>query len=150
MATQSAQQPLPGATRTSLNQGTESLHPKAFAKWHDLTRFWTETITEFRIEMESTRWGHTTAITIYLSLCCTWAAVLGFFCIYIPFIVLRNDDSEHCAPDGSFRLDSFSLLAPTWFFQIVIGFGSLDFTTAKAIDIVWDVVSDLNNTEFAR
>lgn len=150
MATQTAREPPPETTRTFPNHGTESPKLKAFAQWHHFTRIWTETITEFRAEMESTRWGHSTRTTFYLSLCCTWAAVLVFWCTYVPSIPLPYADSEHCAPDGSFRLESFSLLAPTWFFQVVIGFGSLDFTTVKAIDVVWDVVSDISYIECVR
>jgi hypothetical protein len=68
-------------------------------------------------------------------------------CIFIPFLVPQyyNSSEKHCAPDGSFKLESFSVMEPAWFFQVVIGFGSLDFTVAKTIDIVWDVVSDFNN-----
>lgn len=47
-----------------------------------------------------------------------------------------------CQPDGSFSIFPFDYYA--WgisgFFQITIGFGSLTFTKAKAIDIVWDIV----------
>lgn len=62
---------------------------------------------------------------------------------FIPFLLAPrfNSSGEHCAPDGSFRLESFSVADPAWFFQVVIGFGSLDFSVAKTIDIVWDVVS---------
>lgn len=68
-----------------------------------------------------------------------------FMCIFIPLELphFYDNSEEHCAPDGSFRLESFSLWEPTWFFQVVIGFGSLDFTVVKTIDIIWDVVSDL-------
>lgn len=72
-----------------------------------------------------------------------WSALLIYMHIFIPFLLPPrfNSSDEHCAPDGSFRLESFSVVDPAWFFQVVIGFGSLDFTVAKTIDIVWDVVS---------
>lgn len=83
--------------------------------------------------------------TFYLCLCYIWAVVVVFACIFVPLLLNFDNSWDHCAPDGSFRLESSSVLAPTWFFQVVLGFGSLDFTTAKAIDVVWDVVSDFNN-----
>lgn len=117
------------------------------AKWQPLTKLWTETITEFQSEMDSTKWGHTAATTFQLYLCCIWATVLVFMCIFIPLLSLRYDVSgNHCAPDGSFRLEPINILAPTWFFQVVLGFESLNFTAVKAIDVVWDVVSDFNVT----
>lgn len=95
--------------------------------------------------MDSTKWGHTASITFYLFLCCIWAVVLVFMCIFVPLKSLGYDDSgNHCAPDGSFRLEPTNLLALTWFFQVVLGFGSLKFTAVKAIDIIWDVVSDFD------
>lgn len=101
--------------------------------------------------MKSTNWDRTTAITFYLSFCCTWAGVLVFMCIFIPLMSLDYLDSDnYCAPDGSFRLESFSILAPTWFFQVVLGFGSLNFTAVKTIDVVWDVVSGFYNIKFIR
>lgn len=90
-------------------------------------------------------------MTFYLYLGCIWAAVLVFMCIFIPRMSLDYDDfGNHCAPDGSFRLESSSMWALTWFFQVVLGFGSLSFTAVKAIDVVWDVVSDLNNIKSLR
>lgn len=151
MATQIAQEPVPGTARTLPQQGTESPRLKSYAKWHYLTRIWTETITEFRSDMKSTNWDRTTAITFYLSFCCTWAGVLVFMCIFIPLMSLDYLDSDnYCAPDGSFRLESFSIMAPTWFFQVVLGFGSLNFTAVKTIDVVWDVVSGFYNIKFIR
>lgn len=149
METQTAREPLTGTNGALSQQGTGSLRLKAYTKWNYLARLWTETITEFRSDMESTNWGRTAAITFYLSICCTWAGVLVFTCIFIPLMSLNFDGSNnYCAPDGSFRLESFSPLAPTWFFQVVLGFGSLNFTAVKTIDIVWDVVSDFHHIKF--
>lgn len=51
-----------------------------------------------------------------------------------------------CQPDKSFRLhpETFSYWSSTGYFQITLGWGHLTFTQAKAIDIVWDIVSCLS------
>lgn len=56
-----------------------------------------------------------------------------------------------CQPDGSFSLDakSFWYWSNSGFFQITLGFGTLSFTQAKAIDIIWDVVSTCIHTNSA-
>lgn len=151
MATKITREPLLETIRTLPQQGSGSPHHKANAKWYPLTRLWTDTIEEFRSEVESTKWVRTTEITFFLCLCCVWAIVLVFLCIFVPLLSSDyNNFGNHCAPDGSFRLEPSSLLAPAWFFQVVLGFGSLQFTAVKAIDIVWDVVSGFNNTESLR
>lgn len=60
-------------------------------------------------------------------------AAAGFF----------GSDAGACLPDDSFGLrpQDFSYWGSSGFFQITLGFGDLTFTQAKAIDIVWDVVS---------
>lgn len=145
MATQFAREPLLETIRTLPQHGTESPHPQAYTKLNHLTRLWTEAITEFRKDAETTKWGHTTAITFYLCLCCIWAAAVVFACVVVPQPLLYYEDSgNNCGPDDLFRLEPSNLLAPVWFFQVVLSFGSLSFTWAKTIDIVWDVVSELN------
>lgn len=56
----------------------------------------------------------------------------------IPF-----DTSGVCLPNGQFAIynDTYNRWAPSGFFQITLGFGSLPFSKVKVIDIVWDVVS---------
>lgn len=98
--------------------------------------------------MDSAKWRHTAAIPFF---CFIWAFWLVYMCIFVPLFALKNEDSRnHCAPDGSFRLEPINLWAPTWFFQVVLGFGSLNFTAVKAVDILWDVVSDFNNIKCIR
>ncbi|KUI64331.1 hypothetical protein VM1G_11137 [Cytospora mali] len=46
---------------------------------------------------------------------------------------------NYCAPDGSFSFEPQSPWKLAWAFQIVLGFGSLTFTQAKVIDVVWDI-----------
>jgi hypothetical protein len=50
---------------------------------------------------------------------------------------------EACLPDGSFAMDSshFRYLSGLGFFQITMGWGHMTFTQAKAIDVIWDIVS---------
>ncbi|KAJ9131816.1 hypothetical protein NKR23_g11557 [Pleurostoma richardsiae] len=46
-----------------------------------------------------------------------------------------------CQPDGSLVpiSGSYNLWSASGFFQITLGFGSLSFTAAKVIDIMWDI-----------
>lgn len=48
-----------------------------------------------------------------------------------------------CLPDDSFSLrpDTYRYWSNSGFFQITLGAGSLTFTQAKAIDVIWDIVS---------
>ena len=53
-----------------------------------------------------------------------------------------------CEPDGNFDtgLDPVSIWMPSKAFQITLGFGSFSFSTAKFIDIVWDIVGGLTDS----
>lgn len=141
MATNTGQQPLLNTTQMLPQPGKKTSSPKAQPKWPRLTRLWTETITEFVNDLESTTWRHNASTTSFLCFCCVWAAALVTMCFFLPYLISHDYSMEHCAPDGSFRLEQFSPLEPTWFFQVVLGVGSLNFTEVKTIDIVWDVVS---------
>lgn len=69
-------------------------------------------------------------------------------CVIIPLKPEFWHDSDpevHCAPDGSFSLTPIDPWSPSWFFQVVLGFGSLNFTLAKAIDLGWGIVGGSNN-----
>jgi len=52
-------------------------------------------------------------------------------------------DFKACQADGSFRLipRTYSMWSSSGFFQVTLGVGHLTFAEAKAIDIIWDVVS---------
>jgi len=52
-------------------------------------------------------------------------------------------DSEACQADGSFNLDprTYNMWSSSGFFQVTLGGGHLTFAGAKAVDIIWDVVS---------
>ena len=47
-----------------------------------------------------------------------------------------------CQPNGNFNtgLEPVSAWSPSAAFQITLGFGSMRFSTAKFIDVIWDVV----------
>lgn len=49
-----------------------------------------------------------------------------------------------CESDGTFNsgLESVSAWTPSKAFQITVAFGPVSFSTAKFIDVVWDVVGD--------
>lgn len=119
-------------------EGGKSKRLKPNTAWNHFSRLWVTNIAKLGPRMESAIWRH----ALYLYFCCLWMALLVFMCIFVPLLLPRlyDNSEEHCAPDGSFRMEPFSLLDPAWTFQVVIGFGSLDFTVVKTIDIVWDVV----------
>lgn len=47
-----------------------------------------------------------------------------------------------CQPNGKFNtgLEPVTAWSPSAAFQITLGFGSMSFSTAKFIDVIWDVV----------
>jgi hypothetical protein len=63
-------------------------------------------------------------------------------CLTLSSLFTPSDGGNTCAPDGSFDVGSknYNNFNPASFFQITIGYGVLPFGTAKAIDIVWDIV----------
>jgi hypothetical protein len=48
-----------------------------------------------------------------------------------------------CCPDGAFSLqpNDYDYWDASGFFQVTLGFGAMTFSEAKALDVVWDVVS---------
>ena len=74
-------------------------------------------------------------ISAWLSGLCTSLAILAR--------VSWGGKSLACQPDGRFDLhpESYRYWDKSGFFQITLGYGNLDFTQAKVIDISWDVVS---------
>lgn len=147
MTTQMTREQLLETTRTLPQQGSKSPHPQCVCKMvpsdQALDR---DNHRISKLKMKSHQRDY-----IFLYLCCIWAALLVFMCIFVPLLSSDyNNFGNHCAPDGSFELEPSSLLAPTWFFQVVLGFGSLQFTAVKAIDIVWDVVSGFDEIKSLR
>ena len=83
-----------------------------------------------------------------------WRLTLGWFlfaglsaCLAVLywFTYLGRPPLNACMPNGSFDLypDSFQFWSWSGFFQITVPFGNLNFTQAKAVDITWDLVSEL-------
>lgn len=72
--------------------------------------------------------------------------------VAVGAVWLFRSDLEACQADGSFRLDprTYSMWSSSGFFQVTLGGGHLTFAEAKAIDIIWDVVSwpEFEGTEF--
>ena len=66
--------------------------------------------------------------------------VSGLCLLGISTYSIRDDA---CSPDGEFTLwpGDFNYWHSSNFFQINFGFGKLTFAQAKAVDVVWDVVS---------
>jgi hypothetical protein len=125
--------------------GPSSLEPEKASSY--LGRLWAETCNEVRHDLKSTRWRHTASSFLAWLGFSIWALGLTILCLIFP-LVITNDASlesseywNYCAPDGSFSLEPTNPWSPDWTFQIVLAFGSLSFTQAKVVDIVWDVVS---------
>lgn len=115
-----------------------------------LGKLWAETRNQVRHDLKSTRWRHTAASFFTWLGFSIWALGLIILCIIFPLVIAHEislESSEYwnyCAPDGSFSLEPTNPWSPDWTFQIVLAFGSLSFTQAKVVDIVWDVVSSDN------
>ncbi|ROV94215.1 hypothetical protein VSDG_05680 [Cytospora chrysosperma] len=112
-----------------------------------LGRLWVETCNDLRYDLKPTRSWRAAARNFAWLIFTIWAMGTILFCFFFPLGLMRavswKDsfyDWNYCAPDGSFSLEPTNPWKPAWTFQITLGFGSLSFTQAKAIDIVWDVV----------
>ncbi|KAG8157774.1 hypothetical protein KVR01_012436 [Diaporthe batatas] len=110
-----------------------------------LGKLWAQTRDEVRHDFKSTRWRHT-AVSFFKWLGFSiWALGLVVLCLIFPLVITytisleSSDYWNYCAPDGSFSLEPSSFWNPDWAFQIVLAFGSLSFTQAKVVDIVWDI-----------
>lgn len=93
---------------------------------------------------------------------CLWVlAFLWFGCLTAGLVLLfawasyasssRRDSSlSTCLPDDSFSLrpETYQYWSNSGFFEITLGSGRLTFTQAKAIDVIWDIVSTLGSVFF--
>jgi hypothetical protein len=92
------------------------------------------------------------SITSHCNACCCVSGVLVALIILPLFGVTYNyvggdvPTFGFCEPNGNFNtgLESVSIWSPSTAFQITLGFGSMSFSTAKFIDIIWDVVGGSN------
>ncbi|KAH7092084.1 hypothetical protein FB567DRAFT_625156 [Paraphoma chrysanthemicola] len=96
-------------------------------------KFWSEGHRQAHIDLYE-RWGRAGACLFFAGLC----ACVG---ILYPLSLASGNQGSACQPDGSFDLQpgSFRYWSRSGFFEITLGFGTLTFTQAKAIDVIWDV-----------
>lgn len=115
-----------------------------------LRRLWVETCQELRHDLEfkrPKRWRHSAAGYFAWFLFAIWATgqlVLSLiFPLYLVDVRTWRDSFfwNYCAPDGSFSLEPTNPWKLQWAFQITLGFGSMNFTQAKIVDVAWDIVS---------
>jgi len=107
-------------------------------------RFWLELRRELVADFHATNWSFTLpSFLFYL-----WNIALAIAIVIFSLWESNGDRpvlswETACKPDGSFQI--YSILYSNWvvsgFFQITMGFGTLTFTQAKVIDIIWDIVS---------
>lgn len=139
----------PLLTGDNVSQAKETLSLKKKMTFN-IGTLWTETRNELRHDMKSTRWRQTAASFLIWLGFSIWALGLVVLCLVFPLSIMETislESSEYwnyCAPDGSFSLEPPNPWNPDWTFQIVLAFGSLSFSQAKVVDIVWDVVSSFN------
>jgi hypothetical protein len=117
---------LPSEPRaTILSNGVHSVH----AAFRDLAR-----------DLKATRWargfGWFGGVVWFLGLVGSLAVIVTGASLFF------RSDRMACQADGTFRLDprTYSMWSSSGFFQITLGWGTLTFAQAKAIDIIWDVV----------
>jgi hypothetical protein len=113
---------LPHASKPHKNK-TPFLHTAHLLAWRDIKSRWTHGLF---------------AVFCYFSF--TSLCFLLYLSLTVPHTSSRL--SSACRPDASFSLDgsSYDFRALSGFFAVTLGFGTLPFTQAKAIDVVWDVV----------
>lgn len=70
-------------------------------------------------------------------------AVFAFLCDFSTWDRTNLAVVSACLPDDSFNLQpsTYQYWSNSGFFQITLGGGHLTFTQAKAVDVVWDIVS---------
>ncbi|KAH7068137.1 hypothetical protein BKA63DRAFT_521202 [Paraphoma chrysanthemicola] len=96
-------------------------------------KFWSAGHRQARADFYE-RWGRAGACLFFAGLC----ACVG---ILYPLSSASGNQGSACQPDGSFDLQpgSFRYWSRSGFFEITLGFGTLTFTQAKAVDVIWDV-----------
>lgn len=139
----------PLLTEGGASQPQNRLNPKKKVSRY-IGTLWAETRHEIRHDLKSTRWRHIAASYFTWLGFSIWALGLVVLCFVFPLAIVQTmslENSEYwnyCAPDGSFSLEPTNPWNPDWTFQIVLAFGSLSFSQAKVVDIVWDIVSSFH------
>lgn len=95
-----------------------------------------ETFSEFKRDLVSEQCGRDWSLFVWMGGMLSSLIILGL-------ISANPSPEDACLPDGSFTLwpGDFNYWHSSNVFQINFGFGKLTFAQAKAIDVVWDVVS---------
>jgi hypothetical protein len=92
---------------------------------------------DLRKDIASIQWGRDLGLFVWFGGIVAGLTFLG--------ISTYSTSVDACLPDGEFSLwpGDFNYWHSSNFFQINFGFGKLTFAQAKAIDVVWDVVSEI-------
>jgi len=108
-----------------------------------VTQFFKDCWQEALFDIQTTGWLRFGFWVLAL----VWALGLLFslllFTIRSAFPIFDLQYPKACTQDGSFGLHPYrySIWSQPSFFQINLGFGEFSFPVAKAIDIIWDIVS---------
>lgn len=105
---------------------------------------WLESHRQARTDSRA-RWGRGCLgiLAFFWFVCLTVG--FGTLCLFATSSTSSSTSygSSACLPDDSFSLspEKYRYWSKSGFFQITLGFGELNFTQAKAIDVIWDIVS---------
>jgi len=105
-------------------------------------RWWVQAWQDVRADFKATKWCR--GFLWVLLVCWIFSLLTALLAISITLSLSEtiSAQSSACPPDGYFRpYYGYSFWASSGFFQITLSFGQLTFTQAKAIDIIWDLVS---------
>ena len=96
---------------------------------------------DLKRDLKSTRWLR--GLGWFFGIIWVFGLAGTLVLVAVGAVYLFRSDLEACQADGSFRLDprTYSMWSSSGFFQITLGGGNLTFAEAKAIDVIWDVVS---------
>jgi hypothetical protein len=106
-----------------------------------LRTLWVETRPEVLADLRSKRWQRFLVIGWMSGLLV--ALVIVTYTYGYAGYATDGFYTSPCLPDGAFNpfTSTYNPWGITGFFQITMGFGSLTFTQAKVIDVIWDIVS---------
>lgn len=129
---------LPSVDSFQVFEPSQSKHIKATKLFWSAQRLAAETWQDVKRDVGSARWGRGGLWFLFF----LWAASLLVALVLVPLFAASSSNSA-CKPDGSFSvLNQYDAWNIDDFFQITVTvFGQLNFTEAKLIDVVWDVVS---------
>jgi hypothetical protein len=145
----------PSDNSTELVKSTliQSVHSQSQNVLHESdsnhTSYWPiehgQTVSPFPQRRRRSKWR---SIANHCNACCWVSGVLVALIILPLFGVTYSYSSGDiptfgiCEPNGNFNtgLEPVSAWSLSTAFQITLGFGSMSFSTAKFIDIIWDVV----------